>query len=143
MLAIVIVTLLVGTGSARQDADNKDMEKFLGVWTIASQERGGEKVPEAKFKDIKVLFHADGKITVTEEGKQIEMTFKLRPAKMPKEIDTTEKKEGQELTHKGIYAFESGQLKICISRAPDDRPTEFATQAGTTAELFLLKREKN
>jgi uncharacterized protein (TIGR03067 family) len=90
-----------------------------------------------------VLFHADGKLTVMEGGKQLELTFKLGPAKKPKEIDVTAKKDGQDEVHKGIYVLDKNTLKICISRAPDARPTEFASQAGTTMDLFLLKRDKD
>jgi uncharacterized protein (TIGR03067 family) len=78
-----------------------------------------------------------------EEGKQLELTFKLNAAKKPKEIDVTAKKNGQDEIHKGIYVFDKDELKICISRAPDDRPTEFASQAGTMTELSRLKREKD
>jgi uncharacterized protein (TIGR03067 family) len=144
-MAVWVVVLLIGAGHAGQGADKKDKdeEKILGAWTIVSQEKGGEKVAEEKFKDVKVLFHADGKLTVMEGGKQLELTFKLDPAKKPKEIDVTAKKDGQDEVHKGIYVLDKNTLKICISRAPDARPTEFASQAGTTVDLFLLKRDKN
>jgi uncharacterized protein (TIGR03067 family) len=145
VLAVLVVVLLIGAGNAGQGTEKKDKdeEKILGAWTIVSQEKGGEKVPEEKFKDVKVLFHADGKLTVMEGGKQLELTFKLRPAKKPKEIDVTAKKDGQDEVHKGIYELDKNNLKICISRAADARPTEFATQAGTTLDMFLLKRDKD
>jgi uncharacterized protein (TIGR03067 family) len=65
----------------------------------------------------------------------LELTFKLRPSNKPREIDVTATKDGQDEIHKGIYVFDNNELKICISRAPDVRPTEFASQAGTTMDL--------
>jgi uncharacterized protein (TIGR03067 family) len=145
LLAVTVVGLLIGAGNAGQDADkhDKDSEGVVGLWRIVSHEKGGEKVAAERFKDTKIFFHADGKLTVMEEGKQLELTFKLHAAKKPKQIDVTAKKDGQDEVHKGIYVLHKNELKICISRAPDERPTEFVSQAGTTTDLFHLKREKD
>jgi uncharacterized protein (TIGR03067 family) len=145
LVAGMLVALLVGAGTTGRDAEKqkKDDESIVGLWKIVHHEKAGEKVPEEKFKDVKVLFHADGKLTVMEEGKQLELTFKLDAAKKPKQIDVTAKKDGQDEVHKGIYGLDKNDLKICLSRAPDERPTEFVSQAGTTIDLFRLKREKD
>lgn len=145
VLALIVVGLLVAAGSASNDADKKDKdpERILGNWGIVSQEKGREKVSEEKYKDITVIFAAGGKLTLKEAGKELELTFKLRPAKSPKEIDVTGTKDGKDEVHKGIYVLDKDDLKICISAAPADRPKEFATQAGDSTELSLLKRQKN
>jgi uncharacterized protein (TIGR03067 family) len=139
LLLVMVVALLVSAGRAGQDADkqDKDEKKIVGAWVIVSGEKGGEKVPEEKFKEDKLVFGADGKIIHQRPGKEMELTFKLNPAKTPKEIDVT---ESENEVHKGIYVLDKDSLKICVAHAPDERPTEFATQAGTKTFLLLLKR---
>ena len=143
-MAVMVVGLLVAAGNAGQDQDKKgkDDKRILGTWMIVSLERGGEKAPEEKFKDFKVIFAAAGKLTLKAEGEDKAMTFKLDSAKSPKQIDVTETRDGKDEVHKGIYVLDKDNLKVCIGHAPDDRPTEFATQAGTKTQLIVLKREK-
>jgi uncharacterized protein (TIGR03067 family) len=140
VLVLAVVTLTVGLGNAGQDANKKDEEKIVGAWKIVSMEREGEKAPEARYKDITVVFNADRRITVEEPGKQQELKFKLNASKNPKEIDSV---GPDNQVHKGIYVLDRDDLKVCINPAPDERPTEFATQAGTKTELIVLKRDKN
>jgi RNA polymerase sigma factor (sigma-70 family) len=118
----------------------KDEEKIVGTWAYESVEAGGQKVPEEAVKEAKMAFTAEGKFTANRKGKETAGTFKLEPAKKPKEITTTSD-DGK--THLGIYKLDGDALTICLPEGDGaERPTEFATQAGAKVVLVVLKREK-
>jgi uncharacterized protein (TIGR03067 family) len=119
----------------------KDGEKIVGTWAYVSVEVGGQKVPEEEVKEARMLFTAEGKFTADKgKGKKMAGTYKLDPAKKPKEITTTT--DGDK-THLGIYKLDGDTLTICMPEGEGaERPTEFATREGTKVVLAVLKREK-
>jgi RNA polymerase sigma factor (sigma-70 family) len=125
--------------AAGKDEAPKDEEAILGTWAIVSCEEGGQKPPEgAMIIGAKVIIAADGKMTTKQGEKEQEFTYKLRPAKKPKEISLTNDKG---VTLPGIYKLDGDTLRVCFDRG-GDRPTEFASKEGTTVVLTVLKREK-
>jgi uncharacterized protein (TIGR03067 family) len=111
-----------------------------GTWAYVSVEGGGLKVPEEQVKGAKLIFAADGKLTAIVKGKKTEGTYKLDPAKKPKEITTTDE-DGK--AHNGIYKIDGDTLTLCMPKGDGARrPTEFATKESTTIVLVVLKREK-
>jgi RNA polymerase sigma factor (sigma-70 family) len=147
----VLVAVAVTVGCARQaladrpsaaakDAAPKDEEKILGTWAIVSFEEGGQKPPEgAMIIGARVIIAADGKMTLKQGEKEQEFTYKLSPAKKPKEISLTNDKG---VTLPGIYKLDGDTLTVCFDRG-GDRPAEFASPEGTTVVLEVLKREKD
>jgi RNA polymerase sigma-70 factor (ECF subfamily) len=118
----------------------KDEPKIVGTWAYASVEVGGRKVPEEDLKEAKMVFGAEGKFTANPKGHEVAGTYKLDPAKKPREITITNA-EGQ--THRGIYKLDGDALTICLpEEGAAERPTEFATREGTKVILVVLKREK-
>jgi RNA polymerase sigma factor (sigma-70 family) len=126
------------SAAAGKDEAPKDEEKVLGTWAVVSYEEGGQKAPEEAIKEARVIFAADGKMTAKLGAKEQEFTYKLDPAKKPKEFSGTNDK-GQAVL--GIYKLDRDALTICCNRG-GDRPTEFASKEGTTVVLEVLKREK-
>jgi RNA polymerase sigma factor (sigma-70 family) len=125
--------------AAKKEKDQKDEEKILGAWTVESAEEGGQKAPEGAFALAKFVFAAEGKITVTQpDGAETEGTYKLDPAKKPKEFTYT---NHNGLTATGIYKLEGDTLTVCYNRF-GDLPTEFVSKEGTSVRLQVLKREK-
>ena len=124
--------------AAGKDEAPKDEQKILGTWTVESCEVWGEKVPEEKFKETKFTFAPGGKWN-RKGDKQEEGTCKLDPAKKPKEITLTTDERGTEL---GIYKLDGDTLTICLEANGNERPTEFASKAGSMANLIFLKRMK-
>jgi RNA polymerase sigma factor (sigma-70 family) len=119
----------------------KDEEKIVGTWGYVSVEVGGKKVAEEDVKEAEMIYTAEGTFTADRgKGMKREGTYKLDPAKKPKEITTT---NGEGRTHSGIYKLDGDTLTICIpEEAGAERPTEFATKEGTKVLLVVLKREK-
>jgi len=142
MLAVMVVGSLLATGAAGQDKGKTDKDKIQGKWLPVSLEKGGIKAPEEEYKKVKLAFTGD-KITVVEDAREMAVTFKLDPAKKPKQIDVTESRNGKDEVHEGIYELDGDKLKICFAHAQDPRPRDFVSQAGTSQTLIVLTREKN
>jgi uncharacterized protein (TIGR03067 family) len=138
--AVVVVALLVGVVAAKPDDKKKDEDKIQGTWQAVSLEEDGQKAPEDKTKEIKIVFGADGKVTVHGGDKEIKGTYQLDATKKVKEL--TLKAEGEKSVL-AIYKLDGDDLTICgVADGKGDRPTEFASKAGTHNHLIVFKREK-
>jgi uncharacterized protein (TIGR03067 family) len=135
VLLLPAVVLLLGA-DAKEDAAKKDRERLQGTWSVVSAERGGEKVPEAQAQKMKLEIKGDTVTVQTGKGSE-EATFKLDPTQKPAAIDIT----SAEKKWLGIYQLEGDALKVCWSDG-DQRPTEFASKAGTRIRFMTLKRDK-
>jgi RNA polymerase sigma factor (sigma-70 family) len=116
----------------------KDEQKILGTWTMVSGEEGGQKAPPERLQDATATFAEGGKMTAKLGEREQEFTYKLNPAKKPKEFSVTND-QGQTLL--GIYRLDGDTLTVCFDRS-GERPTEFASKEGTSVVLEVLKREK-
>jgi RNA polymerase sigma factor (sigma-70 family) len=135
--AVAVRRALADGPAAAKDAAPKDEEKILGTWAVVSFEEGGQRPPEAALEVTRVVF-ADGRMTAKQGEREQEFTYKLGPARKPKEISLTNDKG---VTLPGIYKLDGDTLTVCFDRG-GDQPTEFASKAGTTVVLVVLKREK-
>jgi uncharacterized protein (TIGR03067 family) len=116
----------------------KDDDKILGTWTLVSGVEGGQKAPEERVKDFSVTFVEGGKGTFKLGEREQEFTFKLDPAKNPKEFSASNDQGKMAL---GIYKLEGDTLTLCYDRG-GQRPSEFTSKEGTTIVLEVLRREK-
>ncbi|HWG46639.1 MAG TPA: TIGR03067 domain-containing protein [Gemmataceae bacterium] len=143
MMLIVVVGLLFAAADPKKDATKDELKKLQGTWEVISIVANGEKVPKEETAELKVII-SGSKIVFKEPNKSDETTFKIDPAKKPKEIDITPPANAKEDgTLKGIYSLEDDNLKMCynVSRK-GGRPAEFATKARDGRVLFVLKRAK-
>jgi uncharacterized protein (TIGR03067 family) len=138
----LLIAVLVVSAPAPADKEKKDEEKIQGTWTVVSMEEGGRKSPDEDVKKTTLVFKDNG-LTVYDRGKGEKAKFKLDQAKKPKTIDALpeEKAPGVEQIL-GIYELKDDELKICFGKDGAERPTEFATKAGSRNTLIVLKREK-
>jgi RNA polymerase sigma factor (sigma-70 family) len=151
MVAAVVLALAVVAGAvvgvrqvladkpaaAGKGADQKDQEDIVGTWVLVSEERGGQKVEE-EDKGLQLILTAAGKATQKQGEREEVGTYKLDPAKTPKEIDVSADKR----MLPGIYKLKGDTLTLCIDHGGKERPTEFASKPGTDVVLVVLKREK-
>jgi len=137
--AVVLLAVVFASASVVAGGDAKgDLKKFAGTWAVESAQKGGKDAPGNDIKDAKFIFNGD-KLTLKFGEKSIdEVTFKVDPAKKPRQIDITVK----EKTGKGIYRFKGDQLELCRSEPGGARPTEFKSAEGSSTTLFVVKREK-
>lgn len=133
--------------SARADDAAKEKENLQATWKAVKMERGGESKDDTD--EHRLIFSGD-EFTIKRGDKMlIKGKFKIDPAKKPKEIDMDitedESPEGKNKgkTAKGIFIVDGDELKWCVTEpGTDDRPKEFATQAGTKQIMITFKREK-
>lgn len=125
-----------GNPAPIHDREDRDVDKIQGTWAVSSAEKAGQKAPEGDAEKATMTF-SDGKFAWKAGGREAKGRFTLDAAKAPPEIsiDAGDKK----LT--GIYKLEGDDLKICVGIG-DDRPSEFATKAGSKSLLIILKRER-
>jgi uncharacterized protein (TIGR03067 family) len=139
IVAVLAAGLLIAADDKKDDKD-KDAKKLEGTWAVVSVEHEGKKAPDEQAKDVRVIFTADGKVTIKEPEKEINGTYKIDAGKKVKEITL---EAGGEKALYGIYKLDGDNLTICaIDTSADERPTEFATKEGSKARLVVLKREK-
>jgi uncharacterized protein (TIGR03067 family) len=136
LLAVLAVGLLVAAEAPKDDAKS-DLKKMEGSWKLAAGETDGDKIPEDGLKNSSLKIKGekyDAKLgDSTHEGK-----LTLDATKKPKTMDATD----GDNTVKGIYELKGDELKICIAPPGQDRPTEFASKAGSGHILMVWKREK-
>jgi uncharacterized protein (TIGR03067 family) len=135
---IVVVSLLLAADEP-DDAVKKEQEKLRGTWTPTAQEAKGERQEMDKLKKHTWTFE-DDKITINDDTRSREHSFKLDPAKTPKTIDIADKK-GDPIGL-GIYKLDGDTLTIAITKPNADRPTEFTTKKDSSHVVVVLKREK-
>jgi uncharacterized protein (TIGR03067 family) len=115
-----------------------DKKTIEGSWIAVSFELGGQKLPEASFKDTRLIL-TDGRYTYQND----QGTYKINPAGKPKSMDITGTKgPNQGKTFPAIYELTGDTLRICYDLGGKMRPSEFTTRAGTQQFLALYKRAK-
>lgn len=139
----LVVSIGTGVGADDKTDVEKEFKKFHGVWTFASVEAGGTKVPADELKGLTVTFAAD-KYTVKKGDEVIQVgSQKLDPSKSPKAIDvkvTEGLKKGAVML--GIYQIDGDTLTVCFDEAGKKRPTEFKSAAGSETFVNVHKRVK-
>lgn len=124
----------------------KDEELIQGTWTVVSHEMVGKKTPDAELKAWPKWIIKDGTITADDGKKKEVIPYKLDPSKEPKAIDLTMELgiDGKgKKTYPYIYELDGHTLKLCWSeKAPDHRPTQFASDEKSGQAMIVLKREK-
>jgi uncharacterized protein (TIGR03067 family) len=126
--------------AAPAPSEKKDEDKIQGTWTVVSIEHAGMKDTDEDAKKTTVVFK-DGNVILHVAGNTKKAKITLDPAKKPKTIDMMpeEKREKPSL---GIYELKGDELRLCFAEDGGERPSEFATRAGSDQTLVVLKREK-
>jgi uncharacterized protein (TIGR03067 family) len=123
----------------KEDAAKEELKKLEGTWECTATELGGQKVPDALFKDTTLTVKGNSytvkfKGKVTDEG-----TIKIDPTKTPKTIDMGSSKYSG-IKDFGVYELDGNTLRICSAR--NERPKEFTTKKGTFMSLVTYQRKK-
>src|ERR1043166_8522464 len=137
----VIALLLAGFGVMQAPAGKEkksDADKIVGVWKIEKAVLGGKELPEEITKIVRFKFTKDGKASFGVAGKEEEGNYKITG---PGKIEMTEPHGKQ--PGPGIYKFEGDdRVSVCVAESNAERPTEYASPAGTKQMLLVLTRVK-
>jgi uncharacterized protein (TIGR03067 family) len=135
-LLVLAAGLLPGADPPKDEAVKKELDSLKGTWKIVAAEHDTEAI--ADLQDGRVVIEGQ-KLTLSVGDRNESVTFKVDPAKKPKEVDLFTKKEE---TVVGIYTLDGDELKICFLKSGTKRPTEFATAVGSGLTLVTCKRAK-
>jgi uncharacterized protein (TIGR03067 family) len=107
-----------------------DLDAMQGSWNLVSAMEDGKALPEDEVKQTTIVingntFHFPG---LAEDATSRAGTFKLDPAKNPKEMDSTST-DGQ--VSLGIYELEAGTYRVCFAPVGEPRPTKFGSEPGS------------
>jgi uncharacterized protein (TIGR03067 family) len=150
MRSVALATLAVVLSAVpltAQDAQD-DRQKIQGTWALKAMEIGGKNVLEDKdqakaLQNFTVVITAE-RITVQfSKEEHHEASYKLAPARNPKELDLTFL-EGRDKgkTSPAIYKLEGDTLTLCGTDAGQPRPTEFKTRPGGKETFMVFQRVK-
>jgi uncharacterized protein (TIGR03067 family) len=138
----VFAATLALAADASDDAAKKELDKFTGTWKAVSVVSDGKEVPRDDLDKITLTVKGDA-YTFRHGDLVVEGTHKLDPSKTPKTIDAVRSKgpdKGKPIL--GIYELTEDTYKVCLAPPGQDRPTEFASKAGSAYRLIVMKREK-
>jgi uncharacterized protein (TIGR03067 family) len=126
----------------REDAKAKaDIEKLQGTWNFTAVEINGTKMTDKDIKGSKITIKGDTFTTVS-MGATYQGTFKVNAASTPRKLDLTfTDGPPKGTTSLGIYELDGDTWKLCLTVNATERPTAFATKAGSGLALETLKRE--
>jgi uncharacterized protein (TIGR03067 family) len=136
---LIVVGARVAEPDAKGERTKTDHELILGRWKVISVEESGKSPTVAE--DLRFVITADTLLIKPGKDDAIGMTYKLDPTKQPKAMDTTHEIDaGKPIVQLAIYSLDGDELKLCLEAAGKSRPTKFASKAGDTSVVWLLRR---
>jgi uncharacterized protein (TIGR03067 family) len=146
-LTVALATLAaapLAAGGAAGGA-RKDLDRLHGTWTTAALTYNGKDFLADGKKGFQFVIKGDqavieGNDEVKKEYARIKL--KLDPSTTPKLVDITVAAGVQkDAVIEGIYELKGDEFRICARVLGKDRPTEFASPAGSSVVLLVLKRQ--
>ena len=119
---------------------NPDLKKLQGTWEIVTLEVEGARMDEGAFRGSRIVVKGDSFTTIS-MGATYAGKLKLDASAAPRKLDLRFE-EGPEKgnTSFGIYTLDGDRWTICLTVTGRNRPTEFATRAGSGHALETLER---
>jgi uncharacterized protein (TIGR03067 family) len=140
MRIAVLLLPLAGLLPAADEGAQAELGKLKGIWQAVSAEVDGRKANPMELEKTFLTIEGDRYSLRLPEATR-KGTFKIDAGKTPKQIDVTAA-DGPEKgkTLRGIYELKGATLRYCVAEPEKDRPTEFASKAGSGRRLYVLKR---
>jgi uncharacterized protein (TIGR03067 family) len=125
----------------KAEAVRAEQKRFEGTWKFVSMEVDGRSIPEANFKDSRLIL--EGNRFTAREKEEAKGTYDVDPTVIPKTIDITlNLGPDRRATILGIYELEGDTYKICSARPGRPRPKEFSSKSGSGQGVQVMAREK-
>lgn len=141
---LTAISAIASADDATEEAIKKDRKQIEGTWRIVALVVNGNQAMEEDAKMLTVVNGSDGTWSLHAEGKEVTKgTSTFDPTKKPKTIDFTPTEgESKGKLHLGIYELGDKTRKMCFAPSGKDRPTEFASAAGSDHILVTFERVK-
>jgi uncharacterized protein (TIGR03067 family) len=134
-----------GGGDAKgKDPAKRDLDLLQGNWNATAVTYNGKDFLAESKAGLRFVFKgAEATVEASEAVKKeyAKIKIKIDPGTMPPIMDITVSAGTQlDAVIEGIYELKKDELRICARVLGNDRPTEFASPAGTSIVLLVLKR---
>jgi len=119
-----------------------DLDKLQGVWTVASLEVDGERMPADSLGNAQVVIERD-RFKSVGMGATYEGRVEIDDTKKPKTFDlvfTSGPENGNR--NPGIYKLDGDAWTLCLAMRGDKRPRKFVSEPDTGIALETLERGK-
>jgi uncharacterized protein (TIGR03067 family) len=120
----------------------ENIDLLQGTWYVSALEVDGQKMPEAMLGAAQIVINGS-RFTSTGMGSVYEGRIELDTSKKPRHL-TMHFDGGPEKGNKnlGIYEMKNETLRICLATRGNERPSRFATKAGTGFALETLTKAR-
>ncbi len=146
-LAFALTATTLAPADEAKETVKKDLDRLQGAWTATALTfNGADFLANGKAAGFRFAFKGDEVVVEGNDAVQKEyarLKLKLDPAAAPRLVDLTVTGGVQkDAVLEGIYELKDDELKLCVRVFGKDRPTEFASPAGASIALVVLKRDK-
>jgi uncharacterized protein (TIGR03067 family) len=140
--AALTVAVLLALLAARAGEDKKggDMD---GTWALEKVVVDGKEVPAEQLAGLKEVIKGTSYTSYQKDKVFGRGTYKFDRTKKPRQVDARiDDGPGKGDTFLAIYKVEGERMTVCAAPPGKERPTEFASAAGSGHILAVYKRAK-
>jgi uncharacterized protein (TIGR03067 family) len=138
---VLVGAALTAGSEARQTAVEKDLKRLAGTWEAVGAVVDGVKQEPRKGKGHRLVIRDDSYTLEASSKPFAKGTLKVDPSKKPPALDLIPS-EGDVAgkTIPCIYEIKGDELRVCVGRIDQSRPTEFDSKEGTKHMLNIYRR---
>jgi uncharacterized protein (TIGR03067 family) len=142
VLNLLFMLCYVPWSADDRNQNAKELAPFVGVWQFDQVIVDGIKQPVPPFETNKMIITKDGRYTIAQGPRITRGAIKIDSTKTPKHYDVVlNAGSNKSTTLLGIYELADDELKICLPLRTKDRPSSFASNAGSGCIIHVFKRQ--
>jgi uncharacterized protein (TIGR03067 family) len=149
MIPFAAALLVLVAAQAPDEAVKAEMKRMEGTWRGVSAISDGKPMPSDRVKSVTIAIKADGTWVMSDGKETFDGTFTVDLSKTPKTANFVIKSgKSKNNTTLEIYEIDGDTMTDCYVFVPTgkesskDRPSKFASEAGSGHYLWVMKREK-
>jgi len=143
--ALTLLLVLPVVAGAQDDAVKKDTKRLQGVWEVTKLVYNGSDFFAKGMAGFDFEFKGNEAVVLGNEKVRKEyarLRFQLIPNSTPPIMDLSITFGLQkDAKVEGIYDLKEKELKLCVRVFGNERPTEFASPAGSSIAYLILRKK--